>query len=179
MEKTRVAAERSAKYQSVSPEILEGRAAGAKGNGRMSLPMIATLRRRACVNDGQFWAVFLRWSLARLFLCFLSAGRIGSGSDDRSWINLERRYTFTTTCATLRLNTAREIFGSDFEAMKNSLELEAAQVLVEIASDGVADQASARPKYHCTESRPMKVLNRGCGPTLLILAMRLWPTRER
>ncbi len=114
----------------------------------MSLPMIATFAAAgAAVNDWAILGACFALALAAVIFVFFIQPDASDLAPHRSKLDqlLERRDTIYDNLRDLRFEyRAGKYSEGDFEAMKNSLELEAAQVLVEI--DQVTESQTKRPR---------------------------------
>ena len=114
----------------------------------MNLPVITTfLAAGAAANDWAILGACFALALAAVIFVFFIQPDASDLAPHRSKLDqlLERRDTIYDNLRDLRFEyRAGKYSEGDFEAMRNSLEMEAAQVLVEI--DQVTDAQVRRPR---------------------------------
>jgi len=113
----------------------------------MSLLMMATFAAGAAVNDWAILGACFALGLAAVIFVFFIQPDASDLAPHRSKLDqlLERRDTIYDNLRDLRFEyRAGKYSEGDFEAMKNSLELEAAQVLVDI--DQLTESQTKRPR---------------------------------
>src|SRR5579871_4699870 len=134
-----------------------GENAGAEGDGRMTLLLLSLAAIPPAANDWALLGACFALAIAVLIFVFFIQPDASDLAPHRGELDklLERRDTIYDNLRDLRFEyRAGKYSEGDYEAMKSSLELEAAQVFVEI--DRVTEAQMKRPRG------PKSATSEGC-----------------